>query len=95
MRVLALAGPVIELCGAGVPISFVPRPPDDPTVRQPDIRLARESLSWEPKTDLRGGLTATIARFAVELGVTLGSHTTHSPLSAPAMRRAATLTRAR
>ena len=31
--------------------------------RQPDIRLARENLGWEPKVELREGLAKTIAYF--------------------------------
>jgi nucleoside-diphosphate-sugar epimerase len=36
-----------------------PLPVDDPTRRRPDITLARERLGWEPRTDLRTGLTRT------------------------------------
>ncbi len=71
IRALDLVGPVIELCGADVPISFVPRLPDDPAICRPDIRLARERPSQGSKTDLRGGLTSTIAellRLQVEIG---------------------------
>ena len=33
-------------------------PVDDPQVRQPDIRPAREILGWEPRVSLREGLGA-------------------------------------
>ena len=41
----------------------VPRPEDDPTVRRPDITLAREALGWEPRVALADGLRRTIAWF--------------------------------
>jgi UDP-glucuronate decarboxylase len=61
IRELALL--VIELTGSKSRI--IPRalPPDDPTRRQPDITLARELLGWEPRVQLREGLTRTIAYF--------------------------------
>lgn len=38
-------------------------PSDDPMQRQPDIRLAREKLGWEPRVQLDEGLSRTIAYF--------------------------------
>ena len=38
-------------------------PKDDPKRRKPDISLAKELLSWEPKVPLREGLAKTIAYF--------------------------------
>lgn len=67
MTILDTARLVIELCGADVPITYVPLPGDDPLVRQPDITLARERLGWEPKIDVRDGLTRTIDWFAANL----------------------------
>ena len=43
---------------------FVERPVDDPTVRQPDITLAREELGWAPEIDFEQGLSRTLAWFA-------------------------------
>ena len=40
------------------------RPVDDPSVRQPDITLARTLLGWEPRTGFEEGLARTIAWFA-------------------------------
>src|SRR6202044_1086764 len=57
---LELAKAVIEVTGSRSEIVFEPLPTDDPQVRQPDITLAREILSWEPKIDLREGLRRTI-----------------------------------
>jgi hypothetical protein len=61
--VLALAEMVRELSGSGSPIKFVERPVDDPTVRQPDISLARAELGWEPQVPVRLGLRRTISWF--------------------------------
>ena len=38
-------------------------PEDDPKVRQPDIRKAREILNWEPKFDRSEGLKLTYEYF--------------------------------
>lgn len=59
-----LANEVLVLTGSKSEIDFRPLPPDDPTRRQPDIRLARERLGWEPKIPLREGLPRTIEYFA-------------------------------
>ncbi|KPM54930.1 epimerase [Frankia sp. R43] len=63
MSVLELARLVIDLCGADVPIVFVPRPGDDPMVRQPDIARARTDLGWNPTVDIQNGLLRTISWF--------------------------------
>ena len=54
-----LAELVVELTGSKSRIVHEPLPVDDPTRRRPDITLAREKLGWEPRTDLRAGLTRT------------------------------------
>ncbi|WP_448621619.1 UDP-glucuronic acid decarboxylase family protein [Geodermatophilus sp. URMC 65] len=61
--VLHLAERIRELTGSRSPIVFVPRPEDDPTVRQPDITLARSVLGWAPEVALDEGLERTIAWF--------------------------------
>ena len=58
-----LAEQVIALTGSRSKLEFRPLPADDPTQRQPDIRLAREQLGWEPKVQLQQGLQKTIAYF--------------------------------
>lgn len=63
MTVLALAELVRELTGSNSPIEFVPRPQDDPMVRQPDVTVARTELHWEPSVDAREGLKKTIGWF--------------------------------
>jgi dTDP-glucose 4,6-dehydratase len=66
--ILHLAQTVKRLAGSDSEISFIPRPEDDPTVRQPDISLAREALGWEPKVDYEEGLRRTINWFREQLG---------------------------
>ena len=64
---LELAEQIIDLTGSSSKISHFPLPKDDPKQRQPDISLAKAELDWEPKTELREGLTSTIAYFEREL----------------------------
>jgi dTDP-glucose 4,6-dehydratase len=61
--VLQLAEKVLALTGSASPIQHHPLPVDDPTVRQPDISLARRELGWEPTVDLEEGLRRTIPYF--------------------------------
>lgn len=58
-----LAEAVVELTGSRSELIFLPLPSDDPTQRRPNINLAREKLGWEPRVQLREGLTHTIAYF--------------------------------
>jgi len=61
---LELAQNVIELTGSASKIIFMPLPQDDPKQRQPDISLAKQYLNnWEPKVQLREGLSKTIEYF--------------------------------
>ena len=64
---LELAEQIIDLTGSSSKISHFSLPKDDPKQRQPDISLAKAELDWEPKTELREGLTSTIAYFEKEL----------------------------
>jgi UDP-glucuronate decarboxylase len=59
-----LAERVIALTNSSSRLEFKPLPADDPTQRQPDIRLAQERLGgWEPRVQLDDGLRQTIAYF--------------------------------
>jgi dTDP-glucose 4,6-dehydratase len=63
LSILDLARTIRDLVGSRSEITFVARPEDDPTVRQPDITLARGLLGWEPAVDLDDGLERTIEWF--------------------------------
>jgi dTDP-glucose 4,6-dehydratase len=58
-----LADLVLEVTGSPSEIVEEPLPVDDPTQRQPDLRLARERLGWEPTIPLREGLARTAEWF--------------------------------
>jgi UDP-glucuronate decarboxylase len=60
---LELAEKVIALVGGRSKLVFQPLPADDPRQRQPDIRMARDKLGWEPKVALEDGLRETIGYF--------------------------------
>ena len=61
--ILELAELILEFTGSSSKLLFSPLPSDDPKKRRPDITLAQELLSWEPKVSLREGLKATLAYF--------------------------------
>jgi dTDP-glucose 4,6-dehydratase len=63
LSMLELAERIKELAKSESEISFIERPEDDPTVRQPDITLARTELGWEPQVALDEGLGRTIEWF--------------------------------
>ena len=60
---LQLAEMVLKLTNSTSKIVFRPLPIDDPLQRRPDITIARNTLNWQPTTDLETGLLATIAYF--------------------------------
>jgi UDP-glucuronate decarboxylase len=61
--ILELATMVIGLTGSRSRIVHRPLPQDDPKQRRPDISRAQELLGWQPRTNLKEGLTSTIAYF--------------------------------
>jgi dTDP-glucose 4,6-dehydratase len=63
MTVLEFAQTIIRLTESKSRIVHRPLPVDDPKVRQPDIRLARKLLGWEPKMPVEEGLRLTIEYF--------------------------------
>lgn len=63
ITIKSLAEKVIELTGSKSKIIYCPLPQDDPVKRKPNISLAKEKLSWEPKIDLETGLGKTIGYF--------------------------------
>jgi UDP-glucuronate decarboxylase len=60
---LELAEMVLRLVGGKSKLKYLPAPEDDPMQRQPDIRLAKDKLGWEPRVALEDGLKETIAYF--------------------------------
>ena len=55
VTMLDLAHWIRDLAGSTPRSSSLPRPTDDPTVRQPDITLAKASLGWQPSHPSRTG----------------------------------------
>ncbi len=70
ITVKVLAEKIRDLTGNPVEIVSKPLPADDPTRRRPDITLAKQKLSWEPKVALEDGLKRTITEFRERLGRT-------------------------
>jgi dTDP-glucose 4,6-dehydratase len=67
MTIRQIAETSIEMTGSRSRIVHKPLPEDDPKVRRPDITRARTLLGWEPKVDLRDGLTQTIDYFRAKV----------------------------
>jgi dTDP-glucose 4,6-dehydratase len=63
MTIKQIAETIIEMTGSKSTIVYKPLPEDDPKVRRPDITRARTLLGWEPRVELREGLTKTIDYF--------------------------------
>ena len=70
VTIAQVAQEVIDLTGGGSTIVYRPLPEDDPKVRRPDIRRARDVLGWEPQVDRRVGLQRTVEDFREALGRT-------------------------
>ena len=66
---LELAEKIIELTGSKSKLVFQSLPADDPRQRQPDIRMAKDNLGWQPKVNLEDGLRETILYFKKLLNV--------------------------
>jgi dTDP-glucose 4,6-dehydratase len=60
VTVLGLAERIRSLAGSSSGIVFTGRPADDPSVRCPDISVARRELGWLPGVPLNTGLDRTI-----------------------------------
>lgn len=69
LSMLDLAETIRRMTRSESEITFVPRPQDDPTVRQPRIDLAGELLGWKPEVGLADGLERTIAWFRAHPGI--------------------------
>ena len=60
---MELAEKVLQLVGGKSKLAFMPMPADDPRQRQPNIKMARDKLGWEPKIHLEEGLKRTVDYF--------------------------------
>jgi dTDP-glucose 4,6-dehydratase len=67
MTVTELAEIIVEITDSRSLFIFKPLPIDDPKVRRPDISKARSVLGWEPRTELREGLTKTVGWFRQQM----------------------------
>ncbi len=63
VSIIDVAKLILELTGSSSKIVFRSLPADDPKRRCPDIKKAKELLSWEPKVSLKDGLKITINWF--------------------------------
>jgi dTDP-glucose 4,6-dehydratase len=67
LTMTALAQTIIRLAGSRSEIVYLPRTPDDPEMRRPDLTRARTLLGYEPQVGPEEGLARTIAYFAERL----------------------------
>ena len=58
-----LAERVLALTATDSLVEYLDLPQDDPTMRKPDISLAKSELGWEPTVKLSEGLVKTIQYF--------------------------------
>ncbi len=63
MTLLEMAEMIIGLVGSSSKMVFRDLPEDDPKVRQPDIRVAKEELGWKPEVNVETALRLTIDWF--------------------------------
>jgi dTDP-glucose 4,6-dehydratase len=60
---------VLEVTGSKSKLVFEALPRDDPKQRCPDITKAKALLGWEPKIDLRTGLTMSLEYFRTSIAI--------------------------
>lgn len=63
ISVLELAQRIIDLTKSKSELVYEKLPVDDPQQRKPDITVAKDKLSWEPKVNVEIGLKETIEYF--------------------------------
>jgi len=63
MTIFELAEEIIKITDSKSRIAYRPLPHDDPKTRCPDITKAKKLLKWEPKVNLKTGLSHTITYF--------------------------------
>lgn len=70
---LELANQIIDLTNSKSSLVFLPLPEDDPKQRKPDIKLAKDTLNFSPKVELRDGLIRTIEDFSQRIKMLTGN----------------------
>ena len=60
---LELANMILKHIASKSQLEHKPLPTDDPKQRQPNIRLAKQQLDWEPVMNLEMGLKLTFEYF--------------------------------
>ena len=65
-KIIDLVDIFSEIVGEKLSVKFMPILKDDPKRRNPDITTAKKNLKWEPVTDIRQGITKTLAFFNYE-----------------------------
>jgi dTDP-glucose 4,6-dehydratase len=68
MTMRELAETIVRLADSSSKVVHLPRTPDDPEMRRPDLTLARTLLGYEPTVLPEQGLRRTINYFADRLG---------------------------
>jgi dTDP-glucose 4,6-dehydratase len=63
MTVLQIATLILGITGSASPVSFIPRPADDPSRRRPDVSRARDLLGWQATVSPEDGLKQSISWF--------------------------------
>jgi len=63
MTIEEIARLIVEMTGSRSRLVYKPLPADDPVKRKPDISLATEKYSWQPRVAIKEGLTKTIEYF--------------------------------
>jgi UDP-glucuronate decarboxylase len=67
IKIIDVAKKIINHTKSSSKIIFNSLPEDDPKQRRPDISLAKEKLSWEPKISFEDGIKKTIEYFKSSL----------------------------
>lgn len=67
MTINELAEVILDITASQSPLVQQPLPTDDPKVRRPDISEAKRLLEWEPKIDIRDGLSVTVEWFRTQI----------------------------
>lgn len=66
MTIKEMAEAVLKVTGSKSKLIYKDLPVDDPKVRQPNIKRAKELLDWEPKVGLEEGLIKTVEWFKTQ-----------------------------